>query len=137
MTATEPSLTDPMTLPEMVRDYLACALWSGLDQSDPETGGEPLDKNYGIIDFAPEAIAKAKADCRAFIRKAAPLIRSLLDRGLLKSVGHDLWLTRNGHGAGFWDRGYPDDVGEALSEIAHGMGEETPVVCDDGSVYFI
>jgi hypothetical protein len=21
-----------------------------------------------------------------------------------EQVGHDLWLTRNGHGAGFWDR---------------------------------
>ena len=23
----------------------------------------------------------------------------------LAQIGHDLWLTRNGHGAGFWDRG--------------------------------
>jgi hypothetical protein len=130
------TLTDPMTLPEMVRDYLACALFAENDQSDPETGGDPLDRNYGIIDFAPEALAQAKADCWAFLRKAAPMLRPLLDRGLLKSVGHDLWLTRNGHGAGFWDRGYPKEVGDALTKIAHDMGQEVPEVAD-GKIYFL
>lgn len=129
-------LTDPMTLSEMVRDYLACALFAENDQSDPETGGQPLDQNYAIIDFAPEAIAQAKADCRAFLRKAAPLLRPMLDRRLLKSVGHDLWLTRNGHGAGFWDRGYPKAVGDALTRIAHDMGQEVPEVAE-GKIYFL
>ena len=38
-------------------------------------------------------------------------------------AGHDFALTRNHHGAGFWDRGLPDTVGEDLTEIAHGYGD--------------
>lgn len=35
----------------------------------------------------------------------------------------DFYLTRNGHGAGFWDGDYPDEVGRKLTDIAHGFGE--------------
>lgn len=48
-------------------------------------------------------------------------------------AGHDLWLTRNGHGAGFWDRGnlyvMQDngcDYADLLSERASAMGESYP-----------
>lgn len=39
-----------------------------------------------------------------------------------EAVGHDFWMTRNGHGVGFWDRGLGDE-GDALSEIAREFGE--------------
>lgn len=37
-------------------------------------------------------------------------------------IGHDITLTRNGHGAGFWDRGY-GPRGERLSTSARALGE--------------
>ena len=37
-------------------------------------------------------------------------------------MGHDFALTRNGHGAGFWDRGH-GALGETLSEAARVYGE--------------
>lgn len=36
--------------------------------------------------------------------------------------GHDFALTRNGHGAGFWDRGY-GTAGDILTERAKSYGE--------------
>lgn len=45
--------------------------------------------------------------------------------------GHDFLLTRNGHGAGFWDRGYPVDIGRDLSTNARAYGEHS--VLTDGS----
>lgn len=36
--------------------------------------------------------------------------------------GHDFALTRNGHGAGFWDRGY-GVAGELLSDAARVYGD--------------
>lgn len=36
--------------------------------------------------------------------------------------GHDFALTRNGHGAGFWDRGY-GPVGDRLTDAAESYGE--------------
>lgn len=47
----------------------------------------------------------------------------------LHQLGIDLWLTRNGHGAGFWDR--PEMYGQALSTIlttiATALGEHDVV----------
>ncbi|MCX8017242.1 MAG: hypothetical protein N2690_05005 [Rhodocyclaceae bacterium] len=39
-------------------------------------------------------------------------------------VGIDLWLTRNGHGSGFWDRPeiYGQERAQALTEVAKLMG---------------
>lgn len=40
-------------------------------------------------------------------------------------IGHDLWLTRNGHGVGFWDRPevYGADNARVLTFMARAMGE--------------
>ncbi len=40
-------------------------------------------------------------------------------------VGHDLWLTRNGHGAGFWERSeiYGAENARILTFMARAMGE--------------
>jgi hypothetical protein len=40
-------------------------------------------------------------------------------------IGHDLWLTRNGHGAGFWDRPeiYGAENARILTLMAQAMGE--------------
>jgi hypothetical protein len=95
--------------------YVVCALWSSNDESD-ESGGEPLDKNYGASDIAPEALQSMIKDCLDFQEANAEL---LAQAGNDEQNGHDFWLTRNGHGAGFWDRGYPDAIGNALTDAAH------------------
>lgn len=41
-------------------------------------------------------------------------------------AGHDLWLTRNGHGAGFWDRG-AGALGDQLTALV-GHGTKYPQV---------
>ena len=118
------------TLSKFVRQYLETALWSTHDNAD-ESGGEPLDKNYTITDFAPEAIAKAIEDCRNFCALAGADLESVGDD---KQNGHDFWLTRNGHGCGFWDRGY-GDAGDRLSEVARTFGNCDAYLGDDGSIY--
>lgn len=37
--------------------------------------------------------------------------------------GHDFALTRNHHGAGFWDRGYDHELGARLTSASHAYGE--------------
>lgn len=107
--------------------YLEAALWSSNDDD-----GVPLDENYGIDDFSPVALAEAIRDTEAFRRKAG----SLLDDIDPSQAGHDFWLTRNGHGAGFWDRGL-GDVGEKLSDVSGEFGEQYPVVGEDGHVHWL
>jgi len=110
--------------------FLVCALWSTNDESD-ESGGEPLDKNYSIDDIAPEALEAFELDCERFQRENAELLAQAGDDS---QNGHDFWLTRNGHGAGFWDRGY-GNVGEALTEACKAYGTVYLYVGDDGKIY--
>lgn len=44
--------------------------------------------------------------------------------------GHDFLLTRNGHGTGFWDRGYDYEIGKALTDDAYAYGGHQ-VLTDD------
>ena len=53
----------------------------------------------------------------------------------MERAGHDFWLTRNHHGAGFWDGDWPEDVDEKLTEASHSWGEMDLYVGDDGRVY--
>jgi hypothetical protein len=48
-------------------------------------------------------------------------------------LGHDLWLTRNGHGVGFWDRDL-GDLGDLLTDLADLMGEFDLSVGDYGTI---
>jgi hypothetical protein len=129
-----PAAVPPMN--DMVKSYLGTALWAETDNAD-ERGGEPLDKNYDVEDFAPEAVAKATADCAAFEEKAGPLLEGIERQGqdVPDVIGFHFWLTRNHHGAGFWDGDYPKEIGEALTKLSHEFREQYVDVGDDGKLY--
>ena len=98
-----------------------------------------MDANYSIDDFAPEAMERALADCQKFQTLAADMIPN----GCIRSnefneweqAGHDFWLTRCGHGAGFWDGDWPEH-GDALTAISKQFGNLDPYLGDDGQIYF-
>lgn len=127
------------------RLYIRTALWSSNDQSDPETGGDPLEDNYGIEDISPKALVKIVADCAAFQTQCDAWINAADDTGECRRgpdcetawdrAGHDFWLTRNGHGAGFWDGDWPEPFATYLTAAAHAFGECDLYVGDDGSLY--
>lgn len=50
--------------------------------------------------------------------------------------GHDFSLTRNGHGAGFWDRGYGES-GELLSKACKPYGSVDVYVTKRGKLAFL
>ena len=58
------------------------------------------------------------------------IAHSLIHWTVYEQHGHDFALTRNGHGTGFWDRGY-GVVGGRLTEAAQAYGEHS-VLTDDG-----
>ncbi|WP_454735407.1 hypothetical protein [Cupriavidus necator] len=92
--------------------YLECALWSSVDEDCDD--GAYLNDLYGADDFAPASLAKMRADCEDFYQANEKDLEEWGDDG---QAGHDFWLTRNGHGAGFWDRGR-GELGERLSKAA-------------------
>lgn len=109
--------------------YIECALWSSTDNAD-DSGGEPLDKNYDADDLAPECLAEFKRDCEGFQEANADDLASLDP----EQSGHDFWLTRNGHGAGFWDRGL-GELGERLSKASKVYGSVDLVIGSDGKIH--
>jgi hypothetical protein len=108
--------------------YLACALWSSNDDH-----GTPLDENYSVDDIAPASVEASRTEIEAFLAecKAERIDLSGLSA---EQFGHDLWLTRNRHGAGFWDRGL-GALGERLTEKADSLGDRCIYVGDGGLVY--
>lgn len=116
--------------------YIECAVWSSTDDA-----GKPWDQSDA--EFSPEALVRFRADCDKFWPE---YLRTLTEQGYeddsqLRAlpddsrVGHDFWLTRNGHGAGFWDGYYPKALGEALTKLAKSYGECNLYIGDDGLIY--
>jgi hypothetical protein len=118
------SNTDPV-----LRAYLTCALWSSIGDD-----GEPLDDVYEIDDIAAESIASAASDVCGFLSLCDEEGINPFEELDPEQVGHDLWLTRNRHGAGFWDRGIGES-GRKLTELAKTYGTSDAYVGDDGYVY--
>jgi hypothetical protein len=112
-------------LDSFVAAYIEAALWSSTDDD-----GEPLDS--GAYDLADETREAMTADCEAFLNEWASTIEAA-DLSI-EQAGHDFWLSRNGHGAGFFDRGL-GDFGDMLQEAAQKAGEIDLYVGDDGLIH--
>lgn len=80
--------------------YLEAALWTA-----------ELDSR-NISEVSLPSRQKAEADIDRFVEKAGALLDGMDET----QIGHDFWLTRNGHGAGFWDRGL-GKIGDELTKI--------------------
>jgi len=109
------------SLDAFTKAYLECALWSS-------EGCE----EHGFSDIALDTNRQAIKDCAAFQTDNAELLKFAGDD---IQNGHDFWLSRNGHGAGFFDRGYVDGVGKKLQEAARIYGTVELYVGDDGKIY--
>jgi hypothetical protein len=105
----------------MVNAALDCLEWSEIDMNS----GEPLD-SFGLY-FCNNANIIVQTDLKHFCELAGDNLNGLD----LTGVGHDFILTRNGHGAGFWDRGL-GERGELLSSFAHSFGDINAFVSDSG-----
>lgn len=120
-------------LDHFTQGYIECALWSSVDGD-----GEPLDDQYSATDIAPETLAQMITECAAFQEdNATALADAYANETIIydeERAGHDFWLTRNGHGAGFWDRGL-GATGETLSDAARSCGSIDLYIGDDGQVY--
>lgn len=132
----------------IVDHYLIALLWSMPGDDDNENPGDGLSIH---CDMGAGTREQAEADVRKFVAKCGPLFAQAMschddgygahpDAGSAEAAfGHDFALTRNGHGAGFWDRadeGLPKALGDALTAVCHGMGECDLYVGDDGKAYF-
>lgn len=118
-----------MNIDQFIQAYITCALWASTDDQ-----GEPLDAAYSIDDIHAVTLVDMHSDCIAFLKAAG----ALLDASGMSSAqaGHDFWLSRNGHGAGFYDRGLRQ-CGEDLHALAAAMGSADLYVGDDQQLHSV
>lgn len=126
-----------------VRALAETILWSSSDEN-----GIPLDKNY-----LPENI---NHDCLNQLYREYAMFLDSVETKITEAVGdkwdsiddfyeimqptenqteHDFILTRNGHGAGFWDGDWMECVSGILTDAAKQFPEITAIPGDDGKVY--
>jgi hypothetical protein len=117
----------PSELDQFFRAYVECALWSSTDEE-----GEPLE-GYELSVQCHNAMLM---DCRQWADYNCEKLRQAIaavDGYSFANAGHDYWLTRNHHGAGFWDRGL-GDIGQYLTDMAHAAGSIDLYVSDAGEI---
>lgn len=120
-----------MELSVFEKSYIETMFWSSIDDDT----GEPMDALYSLEDIAPETLDRIIKDCEDFQNDT--IYKELTNDFNDVCLGHDFWLTRNRHGAGFWDGDYPKKVGNYLTDRAHSFGEIVLYRGDDGKLYLM
>lgn len=116
---------------EVLKHYIIAALWSSIDNDD-----EPFDKNYSETDLAPETRSKMMDDVEKFVTQGHVELRTWNggETTIEQQAGHDFWLTRCGHGSGFWEPEWATP-GKRLDKLAKSFGESHLYLGDDGKIY--
>ena len=97
---------------EILKGYLACAMFA--ETTDDEQ----------IDDVSDAFKDRAVLDVNTFVASIDPKdLEQALSEQDASQIGHDFWLTRQGHGAGFWDGDYSEELGKRLTAKAKAMGE--------------
>ncbi len=106
--------------------FITALFWSSTISGDDEISADCACE----CDLSDDARASIAEECERFAREHFADIAGNAD-----NAGHDFALTRNHHGAGFWDGDWPKDVGERLTEASRAFGECNLYLGDDGKVY--
>lgn len=71
-----------------------------------------------------------------FVENYATLLRATDETYTWEHVGHDFWLTSQGHGAGFWDRDL-GEVGDALTDSVDGYTDIVGLYLNDEATHVL
>ena len=114
----------------MTLGFLDAVAWLPVTESGEDT-------ELSREDFDADAISRMREDCEGFLAVARDMGADPETADIpAAQCGHDFYLTRARHGAGFWDRGL-GDTGRVLTEAAHTFSEDTgALVALDGTVEY-
>jgi hypothetical protein len=83
-----------------------------------------------------------EADCRSWWRQYGCFVMTDAcichrDSGVSKAsqAGHDFWMTRNGHGCGFWDGDWSDNYSDRFTLGSNKYGHVDVELGDDGEIH--
>lgn len=121
---------------QAIQGAAECVLWQAADATEDGNGFPITD---GGNEYSERVIAEVPYITEAtttFVRDNWEVLSHVsADHGYSGGqCGHDLVLTANGHGAGFWDRGLGEH-GDKLTEATQGYSFEAEFALDaDGDV---
>jgi hypothetical protein len=123
--------TDSKEKQSFVEQYLLTALWSSND-TDPNTGEDVSLDNYVFSDECKRILSEFATE---FFQKHYQLISDFSEEEKVDvaTTGHKLWLSHNGHGAGFFD--YNGESAKKLQELSNTLKQFDLYIGDDGLVY--
>lgn len=134
---------------EIMKHYLACAVWTEEEQI-AQSEEEDITDKYGdseeindmiprdeisVENFSDDSKIKAYMDIKKFLSMDG--VQDIFAQNDIDAsdIGNDLWLTRNGHGTGFWDRDYDEEDVEVLTKACREMGGSDVYLGDDGKLH--
>lgn len=148
-----PKITDPADLVgPAVRGAIESALWLGTQYGPRDESGdaEIISEDLRGLTVPAEIEQEIRQDVEDFVLANADDLMEYLRRRMAdldglhegqgpeqyaaECIGHDLMLTRNEHGAGFWDRGL-GDLGDRLSEAAKVYGSLSVEADEHGNLF--
>lgn len=102
--------------------------------------GEGCDRDLWYLGYdgdsiTPGACREIEEDLHGFVTSCLAERPGAFDDITADMVGHDFYLTRNGHGVGFWDRDL-GEVGDWLTAMTKPFREASLYLGDDGNVYY-
>lgn len=124
----------------LTRSALATLLWSETDDE-----GTPLD----TLGFAAsdELVARLDGEVTRFFEAAEAMGFDAVEHRAMMiyhdqgdewgHAAHDFILTRNRHGAGFWDGDWHEPWGDKLTKLAESFGQLECYIGDDELIYAI
>ena len=118
--------------------------------SECDDNSVPLDANYSVQDFDEKSLKKLYGEYQQFLSLVEEKITEKigeewdciddfydLAQPALNQTEYDYILTRNRHGAGFWDGDWCNSVSEILTDAAQAQGEFEVYVGDDQKIYLL
>ena len=118
----------------VLNGYVDSALFSSTDGN-----GNLLDSMFDRSHIAKETMDFFLEDVTCFVDEFWNIFNQF-DNEKCRAAGIDFWLTRNGHGSGFWDGDWdntlPDiDVGSIFDEYSKSVGSCDLYVSDNGYIF--
>lgn len=116
-------------LSAFIAGYVEALLWSSVVEQDGET------VNADNFPLSTAGADRCAADCLAFCNANGAFVARAVGLYGASQAGHDFALTRNGHGAGYWDsEELPEDLRQHLTSAAQAAGEANLWLNDDEEI---
>lgn len=145
---------------EIMKGYLEAAIWTEEERLNSESQSDEEDdyedeseseirflrllKNElqinSVTSFTkqhihPDSQIQAYVDIKTFINNAGSIaVMEAIEENDKFKLGMDIWLTRNGHGAGFFDHSYENE--DVLMNAARALKEVDLYIGDDNKLHF-